>query len=546
MNAYQQKTSDLVRNGEYERAWQRHCGFLDLSIGECMDIQWRLMQEQFSIARHSRLWRDLFPQLVSQDSITNFRNMVPMTTYSLYEGWLKDKPDDILARPIRTWARTSGRGGFPKWVPFTAEAYAQLGECALTSHILSAARKRGDVNIRPNDVVALNLPARPFLSGLAIVAMADLFDFRFIPRLELSETMSFHERIEYVFKRALVDGMDLLGGMTIVLVKMGERFESGPAQGRGFSWQMLHPSLLLRYGRARLAARSEGRSTILPRDLWRPKGIMCGGTDTSVYRERIRQYWGVYPHETYGTTEAGLIATQLWDHQGMVFIPSSAFFEFIPQADWASERLNGVAPERTVLMNELVVGQRYEVVLSNFYGGALLRYRLHDLIEVTALHDHDLGIDLPQFKFVGRSGDFIDLSGFAGLIDERQLIAALAAAGVDCANWVVCKEIEGNQPMLVVYLELDRGGPPERAGEEIAQRLHEQMKQLNPDYTSIESMLGFRPLRVRLLPAGAFARYTERQVALGADLAHLKPARIQPPAAALAVLTGDGGGRPGG
>ena len=48
MNNYQQKTSDLVRNGDYQRAWDRHCGFLDLSLDEFMQIQWRLLQEQFT------------------------------------------------------------------------------------------------------------------------------------------------------------------------------------------------------------------------------------------------------------------------------------------------------------------------------------------------------------------------------------------------------------------------------------------------------------------------------------------------------------------
>lgn len=36
MPQHVQKTSDLLRNGEHERAWQRHCGFLDLSLAEFM------------------------------------------------------------------------------------------------------------------------------------------------------------------------------------------------------------------------------------------------------------------------------------------------------------------------------------------------------------------------------------------------------------------------------------------------------------------------------------------------------------------------------
>jgi phenylacetate-coenzyme A ligase PaaK-like adenylate-forming protein len=466
---------------------------------------------------------------------STFRELVPLTTYATYEPLLKDQPTDILAQPILTWARTSGRGGQPKWVPFTQEAYTQLGQCALASHMLAAARKRGDVNIRPNDVVALNLPPRPFLSGLAIVAMSNLFEFRFIPRLDESEKLSFQERIAWVFRQAMVDGIDLLGAMTIVLVKMGEQFEQG-GQKRKFTWQSLHPALLWRYARAKARARAEGRSRVLPRDLWQPKGIMCGGTDTSVFRERIKDYWGVYPHETYGTTEAGLIATQAWDHQNMMFIPSSAFYEFIPVKDWAAERLSGVTPSRTVLMNELEAGQRYEVVLSNFYGGALLRYRLHDLIEIVSLGDEALGIHLPQFRFVGRSGDFIDLSGFAGLIEEKQIIVALQAAQIGYIDWVVRKEMERNQPMLRLYIEIKPSGGADPAPEEIAARVHQELKRLNPDYENIETMLGFVPVQAVVLPPGTFSRYTAHQVQAGADLAHLKPMRIQPSQQVMDVL----------
>ena len=147
------------------------------------------------------------------------------------------------------------------------------------------------------------------------------------------------------------------------------------------------------------------------------------------------------------------MAIQAWDHMDMTFIPSTAFYEFIPANDWAEERLLGKPPSKTLLMNQVEVGQRYEVVISNFYGGPFLRYRMHDLVEVTTLGNEKLGINLPQFRFVGRSGDFIDLSGFAGLIDERQLTAALDGSGLGYVDWVVSKEWHENKPLLHLYIE---------------------------------------------------------------------------------------------
>ncbi len=540
MQTYEQKTSDLVRNGEHARAWERHCGFLGLNIDDFMQIQWRLLQEQFSIAGQGRLWQTLFPQTATLKSVEAFREAVPLTQYADYADLLAGKPDDILGRPIVAWARSSGRGGQPKWAPYTREGYHQLGVSSVASHILSAARGRGDINVRPNDVVALNLPARPYLSGIAIRAAADMFDFRFLPDLDISEQLGFQERIAHVFKHAMVEGIDILGSMTIVLVKMGEQFENREKQKRQLSMQMLDPRVLWRYVRARGKARRDGRNYLLPRDLWQPRGLMCGGTDTSQYREQVRRYWGVYPHETYACTEVGFIATQAWDHQEMTFIPYSAFFEFIPAEDWAVERLEGRKPSRTLLLHELEVGKRYEVVVSSFYGGPFLRYRLNDLVEISSMGNvgQPNGITLPQFHFVGRSGDFIDLSGFAGLIDEKQLTIALKEAHINLIDWVVCKEQHEHESVLHLYVELkpngDAGAPTSET--DIRDGVHRQLKRVNTDYGNIESMLGFIPLTVTVLPTGAFGRYTDYQATHGADLAHLKPMHIQPGQKSLDLL----------
>jgi hypothetical protein len=49
-------------------------------------------------------------------------------------------------------------------------------------------------------------------------------------------------------------------------------------------------------------------------------------------------------------------------------------------------------------------------------------------------------------------------------------------------------------------------------------------------------MLGIRPLRVSLLPAGSFQRYYEEKQRSGADLAHLKPSHMNPSNAVIKEL----------
>lgn len=535
MSLFTESTSILVRNREYERVWQRHCGFLDLTLTEFMEIQERLMEEQLALATQSNLWISVFGDVLEDLDIDSFRHLVPMTTYADYEPFLVGHPEDVLSRPIAAWARTSGRGGKPKWVPYTPEGYLYLGIAGLGAGVLSAARHRGDIQIRLNDIAVSNLPARPYLSGLMLEAANELFHYNHIPPLNDTDTLTFQERTAAAYQQAMIQGMDLLGAMTLVIVKMGEMFESGALRQNGeFSWSALHPKLIGRYIQATLKARREGRNFILPRDLWNLKGLQCGGTDTFLYREQVKEYWGVYPHESYGCTEAGILATQAWDHLDMTFYPSTAFFEFIPEEAWARERLEGVQPTKTLLMDQLEEGKRYEVVISSFYGGPFLRYRMHDLVEVTRLQNEELDIRLPQFRFVGRSGDFIDLSGFAGLIDEKQLLTALHSGGVIYEDWVITKEIESTEPYLHLYIEMK---PDSRlSSDEIMHRFHHGLEDLNPEYANIQLMLGFVPVRVSQLSPGTFQRYIGEQVKRDADLSHLKPNRMQPPAEAVALL----------
>ena len=532
MRRYKEKTSELVRRREFERAWQRHCGFLDLDIQGFMSIQRRLLTEQLELGKQSPLWRAMFGDVVAKLTVDNFRELIPLTEYTDYEPFLKDKPNDILARPIKEWARTSGLGGKPKWIPYTEEMYEHLGVCTITTGILSAARQKGEVRIRPGDPVGSNLPPRPFLSGLSLWASSEFFDYHFIPPLDVTEKLEFRERTEYLFRQAMIDGLAVLGAMTIVLVRMGEMFESG--KNRGFSKEMLHPKALWRIGRAIVRARREGRRYILPRDLWQLKGLQCGGTDTFIYRDQLEYYWGVPPLDVYACTEVGIIATEAWNHRTLNFLPDTAFYEFIPYEDWVSERLEGKKPTHTVLMDEVQPGKRYDLVVTSFYGGALLRYRLHDLLEVVAMEDEEAGIRLPQFRFVGRSGSFIDLSGFAGLIDEKLLLRALADVGIPYVEWTIRKEFRQAQTYLHLYIEFPEGSRVN--AQEFRDRLDARLKELNPEYSHVEGMLGYSPLEVTVLRPGSFDRFIQQRLREGADLAHLKPARIQASDEAIALL----------
>jgi len=66
--------------------------------------------------------------------------------------------------------------------------------------------------------------------------------------------------------------------------------------------------------------------------------------------------------------------------------------------------------------------------------------------------------------------------------------------------------------------------------------IHEELKLLDTPYAELESFTGIRPLMVTLLPEGAFKTFEMRQRAARVDIAHLKPAHIEPPSETIEFL----------
>ena len=505
---------ELFKTVDQGRVWQKYCGFLDLSLTEFMEIQEQLLMEQIELVYDSPLAKKFMPR--KPKDVSEFRELVPLTTFDDYAAYLSEKNEDVLAVKPYLWTRTSGRGGTLKWIPYTERAIQRLSIFSTALSILACTNRKGEVNIGNGLRVLHNLPPPPYMTGFLAHLATNNLDIRYIPSLEKSESMDFEMRTQAGFQIALRTGVDFLSSLTSVLLKIGERFTETSGQLK-FNRRMLHPQIMWRLITAWLRSKREGR-TLLPKDLWPLKGLLCYGTDTAIYREQLIHYWGKEPLETYAATEAGIIAASAWNKKNMTFVPFCCFLELAPEEEWLKSWRNKDYQPSTVLLDEVEVGQRYEVIFTSFYGMPLLRYRLGDLITVVALEDKEAGIKLPQMVFESRADDLIDIAGFPRL-DEKTVWQAIANTGIKYEDWSARKEYEQNEPIIHLYIELKE----EIKAAKVERLIHRKLVNIHPDYRDLESMLGIRPLRVTLLPVGSFQRYYEKKKMSGADLAHLKP-----------------------
>lgn len=501
--------------------WSKYCGFLDLSIDEFMVIQKSLLMDEIELVQKSELGKKIIGDH-RLENLHDLRKYVPFTTYDDYQPYLGEKNSGALTDKPVLWAHTSGRTGLIKWIPYTQGNIERLADDTLAAFILSSASRRGEVHLHPGARVVLNLPPVPYTTGIMGYVASERIAYRPIPPLDDAEAMEFQERIEQGFHIALRTGADYAASLAVVLAKIGKGFSHLGNNSR-LSSRSLNPSAMLRLVKAMLKARIAKRP-ILPKDIWKVKGLVCGGTDTSIYQEEITNYWGVKPLDVYVATETCFIAMQSWNKKGMTLVPYSNFYEFIPEEERLKNEKDEHYKPATVLIDELEAGKMYEIVVTNFHGGPLLRYRIGDLIKVISIGDNETGSTLPQIAFQSRADDLIDISGFVRL-DEKEVWMAIQKTQLSYEDWTVRKESNKEEPVLHIYLELTQNG---HDSSQVARMIDEQLINLRKDYRDLRQMIGTIPIKVTLFNRGTFREYTKKKQEAGFDIAHLKPLHVNP------------------
>jgi hypothetical protein len=517
---------------EYDRTWLKYCGFLDLDLEQFMAVQESLLLQQLEKAAGSYLGRKLMGGRTPAN-IEEFRRRVQLTDYEDYFPELSSDGGEALPGEPYVWASTSGSDGGCRRVPYTIEAYQRALDSLMAIFILACSRQRGQSALVEGDRVLYNVAPAPYLSGVLASGAGRVFNLRSVMPPDMHDGMDFREKMTRGFEMALRTGVDIMVAMTSVLVKTGNEFDR-MSRKSGLSRHMTHPGELMRVSRAYLRSKLENRQ-VLPKDLWPVKALIGWGIDTSIYRDQVYKYWGAYPYEFHACTEAGIIAVQSWTRRGLTFVPNSNFLEFIPEAEWRRSREDAFYEPRTVLISEVKPGERYELVITSFYGMPFIRYRLGHLVRIAALEDAEARIYLPQMVFEGRADSLIDIAGFTR-VSEKTVTQAIAGAGIDYEDWVIRKETRGGKPTLHLYIELGDG----RAGNDLAPLLHSELTKADPGYHDLAMMMEVRPLEVTVLRPGTFRGYYDERQQNSSALGQRKPPRVNPSNDVIAELLGRG------
>lgn len=497
--------------------WRKLWRFLDYSGDQFSSVQSDSLRAQFAGMSNNPVIENLTSNSTEFTSIDDFRSRVRLSTWDDYAQHLKPGTSGS-----ETWAYTQYGAGNSKWVPYTRPALDHLADSVVAAIGLAASNGQNGKKpeIKSGDRALCNIPPRPYLAGFVAFELADKYGFKPLIPLEPGEDMEFKQRIAEGFASALNDRVDILISMTSVLMRVADRFDPNTTRTNtsGGLLRNANPKGVLRLAGAKLKS-TLTQHKMRPRDLWEPKCVVGWGLDTRFYSEQIKDAWGQPPYEIYASTEIGAMGIQFRNGGGMGLNPHTCFYEFIPESELTTERTDPTYKPRTCLLDEVEPGKSYEVVATSFFGMPFVRYRLGHIVKFTSDH---VGYG-NEFLFVGRSDERIDIGGFTR-VDESTVWKAITQAELPIRDWTLRREVEGIVPELHMYLELS--SPYEESW--ITPTLHQSMRDCDPLYSDLESMLGICPLNTTVLSPGTFDSYTDMQLKQGASLVSSRAPRMNP------------------
>lgn len=447
--------------------------------------QRRLLSRLVRTARDTWFGRE--HDFASIESHADFAAAVPIADYAgrqeIFERILHGEPDVCWPGRVRTFARTSGTTGGPKYIPTSKGTRRNQVRAGLTV-LACAARSEPGLVRRIFGGEALLIGGRrllPIETGAVSRGIADVATRR-IPwflrkpfgRKCFSGSERFEDRAAETARYYSARDLRFIGHLPTWTLVVFERVCEAAGVPREGGLGRLWPNLEL---------------------------IVHGGMNMAPYRARIESYLGpdCRPRfqQVYPCTE-GFLALQsgLSDPAMELLVDNEVFFEFVPHEEW------GRPGARRLTVEEVEPDVPYCVALSTSWG--LWAYDLGDIVRFTSVRP-------PKVMFSGRHKHF--LNAFGEHLTAEQVSVAVGSACETTGARVVAfttapvypggeREV-GHVQFVVEFSRDPEGGPAAFAGVADA-----TLKRLNVNYEAKRDddvLLG--PAEAIVVPPGTFREW---------------------------------------
>lgn len=477
-------------------------------------------------------------------SIEDFRSRVPLSEYEDYDQAVsrmeQGQRNVLTSHTVRSFAKTSGSVGKPKFIPITLPHIKVYMRYTLTRALALA-------DIRHREQYKCPLPVgkifgalgseTKIVNGITYSNVADLgarylrFIYPYILTLPLKTLLPLKgngfaycyarfsladENTCYFFTVFLSDCVH----MTDYIIKNRELLLRDIENGTIDESIDLDISIRRRLEKkikplperaAFLREQFEkGEDPGLVRRIW-PKMMVYSAIGTasfSPYQQIVDSFAGNVWHDNliYGASEGLFAAADSLDSDRYLLLADSCFYEFIPDDD---ENAN------PLLLNELEVGKEYEIVITNQAG--LYRYRIGDIVRILGYKG-----ETPYLTLSRRRGELISISGEKTTEEDMQHVIKLLGEKSGCSilNWAVCVDAGDLIRRYLILVENEQGKDLSAYSEWI----HSQIAQTNTRYDDLSGCIDQAAILNQ--QPGTHAQWRELQLRRGTSANQYKPVHV--------------------
>jgi len=301
--------------------------------------------------------------------------------------------------------------------------------------------------------------------------------------------------------------------------------------------QKIKPQLRANPDKARmLAAIADRTGTLRPKDVW-PMLELIGcwmGGSMGAYLRSFPDYFGTAIPRDIGliASEARMTVTKDDNTPNGILEITSNFYEFVPV-----DEIDSTQP--TVLeAHELQEGRDYYILLTTNSG--LYRYNIFDVVRCVGWIERT-----PMLAFLNKGSSISNLTGEK--LTEFHVSSSVAAALTELSHQLVSYSLipvwQDDAPYYGLFVEQPDVPSPE-FGRKLAEAVERQLMQANIEYATKRDSHRLAPVRLHLLPAGAWRDWDRQRMsrAKGTAEQYKHPCLIPDVEVAKSLLSAASGG----